>query len=205
MQHARSIPDATGVHRHVDDLLLDRGGVTGVAIIQQERAPVAYRLLATIALLALAGLSMSDDIGPLAVRAMQDLQNHAIHSGGLGVALRLIHPKRIADQRQHGEHRLDEHTVLPRAAWTEFEVGGIAFRGMKGRITQDNHPPINLLNQPLKGVIRGIGSGTRPPHDQSPLVEEQTEFAPDNPAMIGEALATDLLRAPTLPDGVDEL
>jgi hypothetical protein len=32
----------------------------------------------TIALLALAGLPMSDNIGPLAVRAMQHLHNHAI-------------------------------------------------------------------------------------------------------------------------------
>ena len=78
MQHASSIPNATGVHRHVDDLLLDLGGVTGVAVIQQERAPVAYRLLAIIALLALASLPMADDIGPLAVGAMQDLHNHAI-------------------------------------------------------------------------------------------------------------------------------
>ena len=78
MEHARGIPNATGVHRHVDDLLLDRRRLTGVAVIQQERAPVAYRLLATIALLALAGLPMADDSGPLAVGAMQDLHNHAI-------------------------------------------------------------------------------------------------------------------------------
>jgi hypothetical protein len=70
MEHASGIPNATGVHRHVDDLLLDLGGVTGVAVIHQESAPVAYRLLATRALLALAGLPMSDDIGPLAVGAM---------------------------------------------------------------------------------------------------------------------------------------
>src|SRR5262249_36584125 len=78
MQHTSGIPNATGVHRHVDDLLLDGGGVTGVAVLQQESASVAYRLLATIALLALAGLPMADDIDPVAVRAMQDLHNHAI-------------------------------------------------------------------------------------------------------------------------------
>ena len=78
MEHASGVPNATGVHRHVDDLLLDLGGVTGVTVIQQESAPGAYRLLATIALLTLAGLPMSDDSGPLAVRAMQDLHNHAI-------------------------------------------------------------------------------------------------------------------------------
>src|SRR4029453_18868987 len=59
MQHASGIPNATGVHRHVDDLWLDCGGVTSVAVIHQESAPVAYRLLATRALLALAGLPMS--------------------------------------------------------------------------------------------------------------------------------------------------
>jgi len=78
MPHARGIPNATSVHRHVDDLLLDLGGVPGGAVLQQESAPVADRLLATRALLALAGLPVSADIGPLAVGAMQDLHNHAI-------------------------------------------------------------------------------------------------------------------------------
>jgi hypothetical protein len=78
VQHARGIPHATGVHRHVDDLLLDLGGVTSVAVLHQERAPVADRLLATRALLTLPGLPMADDIGPLALGAIQDLHNHAI-------------------------------------------------------------------------------------------------------------------------------
>ena len=78
MQHARGIPNATGVQRHVDDLVLDGGGVTGIAVIHQESAPVAHRLLATIALLALPRLPMADDIGPLAMGATQDLHNHAI-------------------------------------------------------------------------------------------------------------------------------
>src|SRR6266446_10956720 len=76
---------------------------------------------------------------------------------------------------------------------------------MEGGITQDNHPPINLLNQPLKGVIRDIGRGTRPPHDQSPLIEEQTEFPADNPAVIREAFPANLLRAAAFADGVNEL
>src|SRR5262249_45905018 len=59
----------------------------------------------------------------------------------------------MADQRQHGKDRLDEHAVLPLPALTEFEVGGVALGGMETGITQDNHPPINLLNQPLKGVV----------------------------------------------------
>src|SRR5467141_1841937 len=111
----------------------------------------------------------------------------------------------VADERQHRQDRLHQHAIFPRAPLTEFQVGGIALRGMEGGITQDNHPPINLLNEPLKGVIRDIGRGTRPPHDQSPLIEEQTEFPADNPAVIGEAFAADLLRATAFAHGVNEL
>jgi hypothetical protein len=75
----------------------------------------------------------------------------------------------MADERQHREDRLHEHPVLPLPALTQFEIRGIALRGMEAGITQDNHPPINLLHQPLKRVIRDIGRVTCPPHDQPPL------------------------------------
>src|SRR5205823_9259637 len=64
-----------------------------------------------------------------------------------------VHPLlEMADKRQHGEHRLDEHTVLPRAARTQFEVGRIALGGMEGGIAQNNYALLKLPNQPLKGV-----------------------------------------------------
>src|SRR5438093_5942412 len=47
------------------------------------------------------------------------------------------HLLQMADKRQHREHRLYQHTVLPLAARTQFEVGRIAFRRMEGGITQD--------------------------------------------------------------------
>ena len=50
-----------------------------------------------------------------------------------------------------------------------------------------------------------MGGGTRPPHDQPPLIEQQTEFAPDNPAVIREAFATDLLGTPAFTHGVNQL
>jgi hypothetical protein len=111
----------------------------------------------------------------------------------------------VADERQHRQDRLHQHAILPLAPLTQFQVGGIALRGMEPGVAQDNHTPINLLNQPLKGVIRHIGRGTRPPHDQPPLIEEQTEFAPDNPPVIREAFAADLLGAAAFAHGVDQL
>src|SRR5215471_4098365 len=57
---------------------LTPGCVTGVRVIHQKRAPFAGVFLAAIALLPLARCAMSDDIGPLAVRAMQDLHDHDV-------------------------------------------------------------------------------------------------------------------------------
>jgi hypothetical protein len=111
----------------------------------------------------------------------------------------------MADERQHREHRLNKHTVLPLAALTQFEIAWIALRGMEAGITQDNHLFFALSNQPLEGVIRDIGRGTLPRDHQPPLIEQQTQFAPDDPAMVREAFAADLLRAAAFAHGVDQL
>src|SRR5256714_13756951 len=74
----------------------------------------------------------------------------------------------MADERQHRQHRLDEHTVLPRAALTQFQVAGITLRSMESRVAQDNHALFDLPNEPLKGVICDIGGGTPPPPKPTP-------------------------------------
>jgi hypothetical protein len=38
------------------------------------------------------------------------------------------------DECQHGEHRLHEHPILPRAPRTQFEIRGIARGSMAGGI-----------------------------------------------------------------------
>lgn len=109
-----------------------------------------------------------------------------------------------ADERQHGEHRLDEHPVLPLAMLTQFEMARIALRGMETGVTQDKQRLFAWANAPRKGVIRDIGGGACPPHDHPPLLEQQAEFAADHPAVIGEAWAAALLGAPARAHGMDE-
>src|SRR5262247_2722288 len=111
----------------------------------------------------------------------------------------------VADDGQHREHRLYQHPVLPLAPRTQFEVGGIAFSRMESGITQDNHVLFELPNQPLEGIVCDISGGTVPPHDQPPLVEQQTEFAADNPAMVGEAFPAYLLGTAAFTPGMDQL
>jgi hypothetical protein len=59
----------------------------------------------------------------------------------------------MTNEREHREDRLHQHTVLPFAALTQFQVAGIPLRGMEAGVAQDDHPPIHLLHQPLKGVV----------------------------------------------------
>src|SRR3989442_8623743 len=103
------------------------------------------------------------------------------------------HLLQMADQRQHREHRLDEHAVLPLPALTQFQVAGIPLRGMEAGVAQDYHPPINLLNQPLKGVVRDIGGVPHPPHAQSPRGQEQNDLPAATPAMDPHAVSATTL------------
>src|SRR5712691_4598336 len=48
------------------------------------------------------------------------------------------HLLEMTDQRQHREHRFNQHAVLPLAALTQFEVGRIPRGSMEGGIAQDN-------------------------------------------------------------------
>src|SRR5215470_14518321 len=77
----------------------------------------------------------------------------------------------VADEREHREDRLHEHPVLPLAALTQFEVGRIALRGMEASVTQDNHTPVTLPDQPLKRLIRNIGGRTIPPNYPAVLIQ----------------------------------
>src|SRR4029450_7846440 len=80
------------------------------------------------------------------------------------------HLLQMTNEREHREHRLHQQTVFPLAALTQFEVAGIPLRGMEAGVAQDDHPPINLLHQPLKRVIGDMGGATVPPHHQAILV-----------------------------------
>src|SRR5215510_15671181 len=49
------------------------------------------------------------------------------------------HVFEMADQRQHREHRLHEHTILPLAPLTQFEIARIPLCGMEAGVAEDNH------------------------------------------------------------------
>ena len=76
MQDTGGVTNATGMHRHLDDLLFDRRRLPRVALVQEEGTTGTVLLEAAVPLLTLPSLAMADNIGPLAVGTMQDLENH---------------------------------------------------------------------------------------------------------------------------------
>jgi hypothetical protein len=85
MQHARRVTDTTGIHRHLDYLLLHLRGLTAVGVVQQKRPADTGLLAAAVALLALPGLAMADTIRVVTVRTMEDLEDHEGHPIVLGL------------------------------------------------------------------------------------------------------------------------
>ena len=79
MQDAGGVANTTGIHGHVDDLLLHLKRLADISIGQQKRAPTAESTRpAAVALLALTGGAVLDDIGAVAVGAVQDLEDHGV-------------------------------------------------------------------------------------------------------------------------------
>ena len=100
---------------------------------------------------------------------------HSEREPGLEIRPDAVHDLlEMADERQHRQHRLHQHAVLPLATLTQFQIARIALGSMEAGITQDNHALLKRPNQPLERVIRDIGRGTRPRHDQPPLIEQET-------------------------------
>lgn len=57
----------------------------------------------------------------------------------------------MADECPYRAHRLDEHPVLPRAARTACEVGGIPLGGMVGSIGVHHEPWRNTAEEGMDG------------------------------------------------------
>jgi hypothetical protein len=78
VQHARRVADATGIHGHIDNLLLHVKGLPCVSVVQQKGVTCTGLLSAAVPLLALPGLAMADNIGALTVGTMQGLEDHEV-------------------------------------------------------------------------------------------------------------------------------
>jgi hypothetical protein len=81
VQDTSRVATATGLHRHLDDLLFDLRSLSGMARVQKKRASVSISARpAAVALFAFRRLVMQDHIGALAMGTMHDLDDHGFSS-----------------------------------------------------------------------------------------------------------------------------
>src|SRR5262249_46483144 len=79
MQDAGGVANTTGIHGHVDDLLLHLKRLADISIVQQKRAPTAESTLrAAVAFLAFSRRAVPDNNGSLAIRAIEHLSDHRV-------------------------------------------------------------------------------------------------------------------------------
>src|SRR6266853_1881328 len=78
VQHPCGVTCTTHIQGHLNDLLFDRRRLPWVTIVQQECTPRTAFFSAPVPLLALPGLAMADDVGPVTVRTVQDLEKHDV-------------------------------------------------------------------------------------------------------------------------------
>jgi hypothetical protein len=76
VQHPGSVTNPTRMQGHLDNLLFDRRRLPGVTLLLQDRTPRTTFFSAPVPLLALSGLAMAHDVGPVTVGTVQDLKNH---------------------------------------------------------------------------------------------------------------------------------
>src|SRR5262249_1977731 len=76
VQYPCSVTNPTRIQGHLDDLLFDCGRLPWVTILQQVRPPRTALFSAPVPLLALPGLAMPNDVSPVTMRTVQDLENH---------------------------------------------------------------------------------------------------------------------------------
>ena len=111
----------------------------------------------------------------------------------------------VAHNGQHRAHGRHEPTVLPRTAGPPCAGGRIPRRGLAGGIAPDAQAAVDVAHAPRKGGGGAMGRGTIPPHHQALRMQEQTACAPDHPALVGQALPTDLLGPAACAPRVDPL
>src|SRR5262249_23644499 len=110
----------------------------------------------------------------------------------------------MTDAMNHREYSLDQHSGIPQAPLTQFEIGRVTLSRVECRITQDDHLLFIRRNQGMKSGIGSIGASTIPADHQPQLIEQQTEFAADNPAMVRFPFAPDLPPTPAFAQGMQQ-
>jgi len=83
----------------------------------------------------------------------------------------------VADLREHGEGGLDEHVVVPGAAWAALQIGQIALLAPERGVGEDDHALGEAGDEGVEGAVVDVG-GIRPQAHTNPHLLSTTPSLP---------------------------
>lgn len=113
---------------------------------------------------------------------------HRVSQAALEVSPNPVHHLlEVTHQGQHGQHGFDNHALVPLAPLANPEVFRVPVFLDKAFITEQHHLGGIAFCDPLKGAaIVDVGRGYLPIHDQTQMVEHETQLVPDDPTLVGQ-------------------
>jgi hypothetical protein len=133
-------------------------------------------------------------------------QSHRVSQAALKISPdSMAYLLEMTDQGQHGQNRFDNHAVVPFPATTKAQVVRLPILFGKTGVGKDGHGWCMAIDQLLKrGAVIHIGGVHIPIHNQSQVIEEETEFPTDNPTLIGQPFTSYLCLCTPFPAGVNQ-
>jgi hypothetical protein len=97
----------------------------------------------------------------------------------------------FANLRKQRENRLDQHSIVPLAAPTQFQILRLVDRTPKAGVRQNNCLTGNGFDERHKSLIRNVRRFDRPVGHEPEFVDEQTKLAAHDPFPRSKAFLAD--------------
>ena len=126
--------------------------------------------------------------------------SHGKSQAGFEIAPGSVSPVfEVANRREHGKHRFNNHADIPGFGLADFQVLWITLFGIEAMVGQHNHLLLKCPDQGMKGSVVDVCGGTIPTAHQPFLVQQTTNLAAHNPTTVRVAFFPDLLVTATCP------
>lgn len=110
----------------------------------------------------------------------------------------------MTDGGYQAKGSLNDLAHTPGLRWTELEVAVRGSAHAESQVHQGDSLPLELFSDPAKALVMNISGIPGPGHHPSLVIQEPTQFDPDQPAMVGHPFSSYLAGTAPLSAGMEE-
>ena len=131
---------------------------------------------------------------------------HRVSQSALEVSPYPVHHLlEMAHQGQHGEYRFDDHACVPFARLANPDVFRMPVPFDKALIAEQYHLGGIALGNLLEGAaIVDVSCVNLPIHNETEMIEHETQLAPDDPTAVGQPFLADLSLTAAFPARMEQ-